>query len=109
MSTIPCAPRGWPTLLEFTILAAGHGARASAAHGYAGIVATTREINEKPVPFDHDGADARAVIEWIAKQPWSDGRVAMVGDGYGGFAAWAAAKRAPRALKAIATLDAMAP
>ena len=98
-----------PALLEFTIRPDGHQARAFAAHGYAGIVAGTRMINKKPVPFDHDGEDARAVIAWIAKQPWSDGRVAMVGDRYGGFAAWAAAKRPPRALTAIATLDAMAP
>jgi putative CocE/NonD family hydrolase len=61
------------------------------------------------VPFEHDGEDARAVIGWIARQPWSDGRVGMYGDGYGGFAAWAAAKRAPPALKAIATSAPTAP
>jgi putative CocE/NonD family hydrolase len=33
----------------------------------------------------------------------------MYGDGYSGFAAWAAAKRLPPALKAIAAADAMAP
>ena len=60
-------------------------------------------------PFESDGDDARAVIEWIAKQSWSDGRIGMQGAGYGGFVAWSAAKRRPVALKAIATSDPMAP
>ena len=59
--------------------------------------------------FESDGDDARAVIDWIAQQPWSDGRVAHAGHGYGGFVAWSAAKRLPAALKAIATSDPMAP
>ena len=46
------------------------------------------------LPYEHDGAEARAVIGWIAQQPWSDGRVGMYGSGYSAFAAWAAAKRA---------------
>ena len=64
---------------------------------------------DKAVPFEHDGDDARAVINWIAKQPWSDGRVGMYGEDYSGFSQWAAAKRLPPALKAIATSAATAP
>ena len=60
-------------------------------------------------PFDSEGDDARAVIEWVARQPWSDGRVGMQGAGYGGFVAWSAAKRLPAALKAMVTSDPMAP
>ncbi len=100
------------TLLEFTIDPAQDDAHASAAHGYAGVVAYTRgkkRAKGRITPFEHDGDDARLVIEWIAAQPWSDGRVAMIGDGYGGFAAWAALRKPPAALKAIATADAMAP
>ncbi|WP_232324375.1 CocE/NonD family hydrolase, partial [Variovorax sp. WDL1] len=37
------------------------------------------------------------------------GRVGMLGDGYSGYAAWAAARRKPAALKAIATIAPMAP
>ena len=62
------------------------------------------------MPYQHDGEEARAVINWIAKQRWSDGRVAMVGEGYSGFTAWAAAcMRLPPALKAIATSAPLAP
>jgi len=101
-----------PTLLEFTIHQSEEYARESAARGYAGVVAYARRDADAPrgyVPFEHDGDDAREVINWIAKQPWSDGRVGMYGEGYSGFTPWAAAKRPPAALKAIATAAASAP
>lgn len=97
-----------PALLVFTIYADDERyyaeARKSAARGYAGVVAYTRgkgRSPDAPVPYEHDGEDARAVIEWIAKQPWSDGRVGMYGGSYNGFTQWAAAKRPPAALKTI--------
>ncbi|MGC1522300.1 MAG: CocE/NonD family hydrolase [Steroidobacteraceae bacterium] len=101
-----------PALLEFTIYDSQKYARECAAHGYVGVVAYTRGIRDDPrdvIPYQRDGDDARAVINWVAKQPWSDGRVAMYGDGYSGFAAWAAAKKPPPALKAIATSATTAP
>ena len=103
-----------PTLLEFTIYVdARNFARECAAHGYVGIVAFTRGERRSPgkvVPYQYDGEDARAVINWIAKQPWSDGRVGMYGGTYSAFVEWAAvSKRLPAALKAIATTSATAP
>ncbi len=102
-----------PTLLEFTLDRSSRDAREAAAHGYASVLALARIAGDptfRPrAPFESDGDDARAVIEWIAAQSWSDGRVAMQGSGYGGFVAWSAAKRFPPALKAIATSDPMAP
>ena len=87
--------------------------REAAAHGYVSVLALSRIAGDpqfRPrAPFESEGDDARAVIEWIATQPWSDGRVGMQGNGYGGFVAWSAAKRPPAALKAIATSDPMAP
>jgi uncharacterized protein len=103
-----------PTLLEFTIYVDSHTfAKECAAHGFVGIVAFTRgerRSRGQVTPFKHDGDDARVVINWIAKQPWSDGRVGMYGGTYSAFAEWAAAaKRLPPALKAIATNSATAP
>ncbi|HEX4239900.1 MAG TPA: CocE/NonD family hydrolase [Steroidobacteraceae bacterium] len=101
-----------PTLLEFTIYDAGNAARECAAHGYVGVVAFTRGERTKGqdvLPYQRDGEDARAVINWIAKQPWSDGRVGMYGERYSGFTPWAAAKHMPAALKAIATSAPTAP
>jgi putative CocE/NonD family hydrolase len=100
--------RPLPTLLQFTIYANDEqtlsDARQSAAHGYAGVVGLTRGkgcSSGKPVPYVGDGADADVLINWISAQPWSDGRVAIYGGSYSGGTAWAAAKRLPRALKAI--------
>lgn len=96
-----------PTLLRYTIYVneqAMSDARSAAARGYIGMVAYTRGKGwspQAPVPFEHDGDDARAVIDWIARQPWSDGRVGMYGGSYDGFAQWAAAKKLPKALKTI--------
>lgn len=98
-----------PTLLAFTIYAGDDlyftQARTSAAHGYAAVVAYTRGKAHSPdkdiIPYEYDGDDARAVIDWIAHQPWSDGRVGMYGGSYDGFTQWAAAKKLPTALKTI--------
>lgn len=102
-----------PALLRFTLDPGEDDARRSAARGYVGITAYVRgrtpDGKGAVWPFMHDGEDAVAVIEWITHQPWSDGRVVMLGEGYSGYAAWAAARRRPPALKAIATIAPMAP
>ncbi len=96
-----------PTLLEYTIYVDAFGlseARLGAVHGYASVIAYTRGKAGSPgpiAPYEHDGADADAVINWIADQPWSDGRVGMYGGSYNGFTQWAAAKHKPKALKAL--------
>ena len=97
-----------PALLGFTVYAnpvwSELELRLTAAHGYAAVVGYTRGKGISPdqaVPYEHDGADADAVIEWIAKQPWSDGRVGMYGGSYNGFTQWAAAKHRPKALRAL--------
>jgi putative CocE/NonD family hydrolase len=105
-----------PAVLTFTIytepekLAAE--ARELAARGYAGIVADARGKRlspDAPVPYEHDGDDANAVLDWIVKQPWSDGKVGMIGGSYSGFTAWAATKRKHPALKGIAVSAAAIP
>ncbi|HMI73271.1 MAG TPA: CocE/NonD family hydrolase [Steroidobacteraceae bacterium] len=102
-----------PTLLEFRIDDSQSFAKDCAAHGYVGVVAYALGRQKSAAgftPFQHDGEDARAVINWIAKQAWSDGRVGMYGEGYSGFVPWAAAaKKLPAALKAIATSAPSAP
>jgi putative CocE/NonD family hydrolase len=107
------ASKPLPTLLEFTIdVSSQNYAKECAAHGYVGVVAYARGKRRSPdrvVPYQHDGDDARAVINWIAGQPWSDGRVGMYGGSYSGFTQWAAAKRLPPELKAIATSAPTAP
>ncbi|MFL5493035.1 MAG: CocE/NonD family hydrolase [Gemmatimonadales bacterium] len=105
-----------PALLNFTIYADTFAkrvdARRLASHGYAGVVGFTRGklcSPNKVVPYEHDGADGAAVIAWIAKQPWSDGRVGMYGGSYEGFTQWAVAKHMPMALKTITPAVPVAP
>ena len=101
-----------PALLEFSLYVSQNDARESAARGYVGVVVYARGVYgsvDKPVLFENDGDDARAVIKWVAEQSWSDGRVAIYGSHYSGFVAWAAAKKPLAALKAIATTDPVAP
>lgn len=83
-----------------------------AAHGYAGAIGYTRGKGRgtgDPVPYIHDGADAAAVIDWLATQPWSDGRVGMFSGSYNSFTQWAALRHRPAALRAIATNASNAP
>lgn len=104
------------SLLNFTIYAnddwSFSDAVKMAAYGYAGVVAYTRGKGRSPgpvVPYEHDGADAAAVIEWLARQPWSDGRVGMFSGSYNASTQWGAVKHHPSALKAIATNASNAP
>ena len=101
-------PARLPALLQFTIYADTttllFDLRRNASNGYAAVIAFTRGkacSPDKPIPYLHDGADAVSVIDWIARQPWSDGQVGMYGGSYSGASPWSAAKRAPPALKAI--------
>jgi putative CocE/NonD family hydrolase len=47
------------------------------------------------------GKDGKDLVEWIVRQPWSDGRVGMIGASYQGFSQYATAAERPRGLLAI--------
>ena len=49
-----------------------------------------------------DGRDAYDVVEWIAQQPWSNGKVAFAGNSWLAVAQWFAAAEQPPHLAAIA-------
>jgi putative CocE/NonD family hydrolase len=52
-------------------------------------------------PFIHDAMDGYDVVEWLAQQPYCNGKVAMFGGSYGGYAQWATAKELPPHLATI--------
>jgi len=52
-------------------------------------------------PDEREGPDGADIVEWIAKQPWCDGRVAMLGGSYRGFTQWQTIMEYPPALKTI--------
>ena len=79
-------------------------AKTAAMHGYVGVVADPRGKRLSPdqiAPWEHEVGDTYAVIDWISKQPWSNGKVGMYGLSYAGFTQWAAAKSLHPALKTI--------
>lgn len=57
-------------------------------------------------PLIQEARDGYDVVEWLAAQPFCDGKVAMWGGSYGGYAQWAIAKEFPPHLAAIAPVAA---
>ncbi|WP_307962018.1 CocE/NonD family hydrolase [Salinispora arenicola] len=68
-------------------------AAAYAAAGYAVVLQDLRGRFRSPGDFvagADETADGHATLDWIIGQPWSDGRVVLVGTGYEAYAAWCA-------------------
>ena len=66
--------------------------------GYAVVVSDVRGRYSSEGDFDpysHEGLDGYDTIEWVAAQPWSNGRVATAGLSYPGAVQWLAAVEAP--------------
>jgi len=53
------------------------------------------------VPMRNEQADGHASLEWLAAQPWFDGRLVMWGASYLGMTQWAIAEDAPAFVKAL--------
>lgn len=78
--------------------------------GYAAVVQDVRgkwgsEGVFEPNLNKNEIADGYDTIDWIARQPWSNGRVGMWGESYYGFTSWAGATSQHPALVAIAPGD----
>jgi predicted acyl esterase len=75
-----------------------------ASRGYAVLHLSLRGSGKSEGKADlyaHFGEDGYDAIEWMAAQPWCNGRVGMVGPSLLGISQWLAAKEAPPHLKAI--------
>ncbi|MFB9076456.1 CocE/NonD family hydrolase [Flavobacterium procerum] len=98
-----------PVILQYTIYVRDKGRdlksiKESVDKGYVGVIVYARgkrfgggEIN----PYENESNDVYDAIDWISKQKWCDGRVAMYGGSYNGFTQWAACKKMHPALKTI--------
>src|SRR4029079_1348488 len=76
----PRTPARIPALLTYTIYADPdtnyYDARRAASNGYAGVVGLTRGKGCSPdttEPYEHDGADAAALIDWLPRPPRGGG------------------------------------
>ncbi|MFE6622016.1 CocE/NonD family hydrolase [Streptomyces sp. NPDC057740] len=80
-----------------------------AGHGYASVRVDIRgHGNSEGMPTDEysatELADGVEVIDWLAAQPWCNGKVGMFGISWGGFNSLQIAALAPEPLKAIVTV-----
>lgn len=80
-----------------------------AGHGYASVRVDVRgHGNSEGLPGDEydarELADGVAVVDWLAAQPWCDGKVGMFGISWGGFNSLQIAALAPEPLKAVVTV-----
>lgn len=110
----PAGPGRWPVVLEYLPYRQREGTRTRdqglhmylAGHGYACLRLDIRGTGDSDGIFDdeyspreqQDGCDA---IDWIARQGWCDGQVAMIGISWGGFNGLQIAARQPPALKTV--------
>ena len=78
-----------------------------ARHGYVGARVDIRGFGnsggvQPPREYSaQEQQDGERVIAWLARQPWSNGKVGMLGISWGGFNSIQMAMRRPPALKAI--------
>ncbi|MBN1223798.1 MAG: CocE/NonD family hydrolase [Candidatus Aminicenantes bacterium] len=75
-----------------------------ASQGYVFVVQDCRGRGDSEGEFDFyftDGKDGYDSIEWIAAQPWCDGKVGMMGLSYLGAVQWLAAREKPPHLVCI--------
>ncbi len=75
-----------------------------ASHGYVFALVDVRGRGNSGgdfEPFANEPHDGHDVVEWLAKQPFCDGKVAMWGGSYAGFDQWATAKEFPPALATV--------
>lgn len=78
-----------------------------APRGYAVAMMNLRGTGRSGGCLDHlgqlDASDLRVVVEWLADQAWSTGRIGMTGHSYVGATQVVAAAQRPRGLVTIAT------
>ena len=97
-----------PTILERTPYGrAGVATMAGpelAARGYRYVLQACRGTDGSGGSHSYfaEAPDGRATADWIAEQPWFDGRLGSYGASYMGFTQWALASTRPPHLKAMA-------
>jgi len=109
------APGRYPTVVARTPYGKDFGTAAALAahfvpHGYAVVIQDVRGRYGSEGcwrPLSDDGRDGADLLAWIVAQPWSDGKVGMVGTSYVGGTQHALALEGSPHLVAIVPVDAM--
>jgi putative CocE/NonD family hydrolase len=105
---IPSEHGRFPTILVRTPYNKGADINANyqafVDHGYAVVVQDVRGRYASEgafQPLTQEISDGDDTLNWIARQPWSDGKVGMIGGSYAGITQWKAALSGNPHLKAI--------
>lgn len=99
-----------PTILirtPYNRLAFGYNELKYVKRGYALVSQNVRgrmDSDGEWVLFVNEKDDGDDTLNWIAEQPWSNGKVGMIGPSYCGFVQWAAAASSNPHLKAMVSL-----
>lgn len=75
-----------------------------AAHGLSFLVVDTRGRGDSQgrfEPFIEEARDGHDIVEWLARQPYCNGKIGMSGGSYTGYDQWATAKEFPPHLATI--------
>ena len=75
-----------------------------AAHGYPFLTVDVRGRGNSEGQYDpllQEARDGYDVVEWLAKQPFCNGKISMWGGSYAGYDQWATAKEFPPHLATI--------
>ncbi|MFL6233822.1 MAG: CocE/NonD family hydrolase [Thermoanaerobaculia bacterium] len=83
-----------------------------ARHGYVYALVDVRGRGDSGGvfdPFAQEARDGYDAVEWLARQPWANGKVAMWGGSYAGYDQWATAKERPPHLATIVPAAAVSP
>jgi putative CocE/NonD family hydrolase len=96
VSSTPYSTERFPTAYDAAVY--------FAQRGYVYVFQDIRGRHESEgtwEPFSSDAKDGYDTVEWAAKQPWSNGKVALQGGSYLGQNQWRAAQTAPPSLVTI--------
>jgi uncharacterized protein len=104
----PAVSQRLPTILIRTPYGKGSdllpGHRFFVREGFAVVVQDVRGRHASEGqfrPMDQEIRDGSDTLDWIARQPWSNGRIGMLGGSYLGYTQWQAALSGNRHLRAI--------
>jgi hypothetical protein len=105
---LPSERGHFPAILERTPYGKGDGItpnyQAFVERGYAVVAQDVRGRYASEGVFDplrQEAVDGDDTLNWIARQPWSDGGIGMIGGSYRGIVQWKAATLGNPHLKAI--------
>jgi uncharacterized protein len=79
------------------------------SNGYAFVAVDVRGRGKSEgdwIAFFNDAKDTHDVIEWVAAQPWCNGKVGTTGLSYMGWVQWAGASERPPHLRAMVSTSA---